>query len=190
MDGLHIYLAPGVFHPWWFLTTRTITDFALRQVEVNDQVLELGAGNGFLALSCSRQGSVVTASDLNPAAVESITRSAIRNELSLKVIHSDLFESLGGLGFDYIFINPPYFPQSPQNQQEHAFFCGPNFEYFHRLFDQLRARSDKQVYMILTNACDLKTITGIAVERSMQMKEIQRKRTWGEEHIIFSIDKL
>ncbi len=189
MDGLHIYLAPGVFHPRWFLTTRTITAFALRQIKAEDEVLELGAGNGFLALSCSRIRAQVTASDLNPAAVESITRSALRNQLPLRAIHSDLFESLTGTAFDFIFINPPYFPQAPQNQQEHAFFCGPNFEYFSRLFEQLQTRNDKKVFMILTNACDLQSIIRIAVERSMQMEEVQRTRTWGEEHIIYSIDK-
>ena len=110
MDGLALHLAPGVFHPRWFLTTRTIAQFALGTIQEKDRVLELGAGNGFLALSCSRAGASVMASDINPAAVASIQRSALENKLQLEVIHSDLFDSIPQQVFDYIFINPPFFP--------------------------------------------------------------------------------
>lgn len=185
MDGIDICLEPGVFHPRWFLTTRTFVDFAKTQVQPGDTVLELGAGNGFLALTCSKLGGTVTASDINPAAVRSIRRSAERNGLELTVIASDLFDDIPVQSFDFIFINPPYFPQSPTNDQEKAFLCGENFEYFEALFTQLKVYRESSIYLILTDACDLPRITAIAQNNGSELVAVQRRKTWGEEHCIY-----
>ncbi|WP_367393177.1 methyltransferase [Lewinella sp. LCG006] len=185
MDGIEICLEPSVFHPRWFLTTRTFVDFAKTKVAANDTVLELGAGNGLLALSCSKMGSIVTASDINPAAVSSIRRSAHRNGLDLEVITSDLFVDIPHQHFDFIFINPPYFAQAPTNDQERAFLCGENFEYFEALFPQLLAYQDSTVYFILTDACDFASISTIAQQNHRQLVPVHRRKTWGEEHIIY-----
>ena len=190
MDGLEICLEPGVFHPRWFLTTRTFVDFAKTQVQPGDTVLELGAGNGLLALSCSKMGGIVTASDINPAAVRSIQRSAERNDLDLTVITSDLFADILQPSFDFIFINPPYFPQAPANDQERAFLCGENFEYFEALFMQLKAYRESSIYLILTDACDLPRITKIAQKNGSKLATVQRRKTWGEEHCIYLYSRI
>lgn len=185
MDGIDICLEPGVFHPRWFLTTRTFVDFAKTQVKPGDTVLELGAGNGLLALSCSKMGSIVTASDINPAAGRSIQRSAEKNGLPVTVITSDLFANIPPQSFDFIFINPPYFPQAPANDQEKAFLCGENFEYFEALFTQLKAYRESSIYFILTDACDLPRITAIAQNNGSELVAVQQRKTWGEEHHIY-----
>jgi release factor glutamine methyltransferase len=190
MDGLEICLEPGVFHPRWFLTTRTFVDFAKTKVKPNDTVLELGAGNGLLALTCSKMGGIVTASDINPAAVRSIQRSAERNDLELRVIASDLFADIPHQSFDFIFINPPYFAKAPTNDQEKAFLCGENFEYFEALFAQLKAYRESRIYLILTDACDLPLITEIAQKNRSKLVTIQRRKTWGEEHCIYKCTEI
>ena len=187
VDGLQVFTAPGVFHPRWFLTTRTLTTFALTRIKPEQKVLELGAGNGVLALSCSRAGAQVTASDINPAAVTSIEKSAKRNELALTAIQSDLFLSLPQQVFDFIFINPPYFPQAPQNDQERAFLCGENFEYFQRFFSEWKSYATATTFMILTDACDLSSIQTIASKHQCHLREVVRKKTWGEQHLIFQV---
>lgn len=187
VDGLQIHLGPGVFHPRWFLTTKTFTKFALTQIEAGNEVLELGAGNGRLALNCSRAGAQVTASDINPVAIDSLQKSAVRNELALAVILSDLFASITKDHFDYIFINPPYFPRQPKNDQERAFLCGEDFEYFKQLFKQLTAYHKSTIFMILTNACDLDSIATIAEQHGSQMQLGSMTNSWGEEHLIYQI---
>ena len=187
VGGLQVFTAPGVFHPRWFLTTRTLTDFALSKVKAEQSVLELGAGNGVLALSCSRTGAQVTASDINPAAVTSIEKSAKRNKLELTVIQSDLFLSIPQQAFDFIFINPPYFPQAPRNDQERAFLCGENFEYFQRFFSEWQSYATATTFMILTDACDLSSIQTIASEHRCHLREVASKKTWGEQHLIFQV---
>jgi release factor glutamine methyltransferase len=190
MYGLQICLEPGVFHPRWFLTTRTFVDFAKTRVKPQATVLELGAGNGFLALACSKLGGTVTASDINPAAVRSIRRSAEKNGLPVTVITSDLFANIPPQSFDFIFINPPYFPQSPKNDQEKAFLCGENFEYFEALFAQLKAYRESSIYLILTDACDLPKITAITQKNGSKLVAVQRRKTWGEEHCIYLLQEV
>lgn len=187
MDGIEICLEPSVFHPRWFLTTRTFVDFAKTKIAPNNTVLELGAGNGLLALSSSKMGGIVTASDINPAATRSIQRSAEKNGLKLEVITSDLFANIPTQSFDFIFINPPYFAKTPANDQERAFLCGENFEYFKALFSQLKAYKESTVYFILTDACDLPSISAIAQQNNSKLIPIQRRKTWGEEHCIYML---
>ena len=56
------------------------------------------------------------------------------NQLLFTVLQSDLFVEIPLQVFDLIFINPPYYPQKPQNDWELAFFFGTGNAYFHRLF--------------------------------------------------------
>ncbi|MEL6832904.1 MAG: methyltransferase [Bacteroidota bacterium] len=188
MDDLTLFLAPSVFHPAWMLTTRTMTEFALRQNITDKNVLELGAGNGFLALSCQRAKAHVTATDINPAAIASLRKSSAYNQLPISIIESDLFEQIPGKNqFDYIFINPPYFPKDPNNDQERAYFCGLDFSYFKRLFQQLRDWNKAQVFMILTDDCELESIQQIAVAHGWRFELAQEQKKLGEMHLIYQL---
>lgn len=188
MDGLTLYLAPSVFHPSWMLTTRTMTAFALEQPIAQKKVLELGAGNGFLALSCSRAKAIVTATDINPEAVSSLLKSSQHNQLSLEVLESDLFAHIPAeASFDFIFINPPYFPREPKDDRERAFYCGSDFQYFRRLFDQLIAHRAAKIFMILTDDCELEVILKIATEHGWHCQSVFQLKKLGEEHLIFRL---
>ena len=41
--------------------------------------------------------------------------------------------------------------------------------------------------MILTDACDLSSIQTIASKHQCHLREVVRKRTWGEQHLIFQV---
>ena len=83
----------------------------LRTTELapGETFLEVGSGTGLVAIHAARTGANVTASDVNPHAVELTKRNAAKNRVQLKVVQSDLFEKVGGL-FDVISFNPPYLP--------------------------------------------------------------------------------
>ncbi|MEM9820572.1 MAG: methyltransferase [Bacteroidota bacterium] len=188
-DGLAICIYPSVFHPGWLGTTKNLLHF-IRSLELkNKQMLELGAGSGLLSLWASRAGARVTASDINPLAIQSIQESAQRNQLSLTVIHSDLFTAIPPQVFDVMLINPPFYPQQPQNDRERAFFCGPNFEYFHQLFATIQSylAPQAEVYMILTDDCDLKTIGDLAKQSAIQMTLKEKGTHWQEEHLVYQL---
>ncbi len=74
-------------------------------------VLDLGTGNGRLALEAARSGATVTASDLNPHALRSLGLRARASGLQVRAVRTDLARGLGR--FDRVVANPPYLPTRP-----------------------------------------------------------------------------
>lgn len=190
--GLRLRIEPSVFHPGIYLSTNILADFALKLSLKDKKVLELGAGSGFISLLLAREGSKVTASDMNPIALEKLKENAQENQLDVNAIYSDLFSVLKPDDYDFIFINPPYYPKNPKNTTESAFFCGENFEYFHRLFSELKEkhhRPDTHIYMILSEDCRLDEIMRIARISDLDFSEVARKKKRAEWNYIYSIKR-
>lgn len=189
--GLTLQLHPSVFHPGLFFSTNILVDFVLSKDIIGKDVLELGAGSGLISLKLAEKGAHSYASDINPEAIESINKSAIHNNLRVTTIHSNLFDNIKKDDFDFILINPPYFPKTPKNDREKAFYCGANFEYFHKLFAQLPLYMlvNNSIFMILTDDCDLQQINKIASSQNLKMEVVQEKKKWGEKNLIFKISK-
>jgi len=188
-DGLKICVYPSVFHPGFLWTTQFLLQF-ISGLELKEKLtLELGAGSGLIALWASRAGAISNASDINPVAIQSMEESANYNQLSLKTFYSNLFDSIPSQQFDYIFINPPFYPQKAENNREYAFFCGPDFEYFKKLFFQIKKyiTSNSKIYLVLTDDCDLATLSQLAKNENgnLELKEQQSK--WGEQHLIYEL---
>ena len=78
-------------------------------VSPGSSFLEVGSGTGIVAIHAAKAGAKVTASDINPEAVECTRRNGAKNGVHLKVVLSDLFEDIPGY-FDIIAFNPPYLP--------------------------------------------------------------------------------
>ncbi len=188
-DGLRLTILPSVFHPGLFLTTHTFLQFLQKMPLAGKKLLELGAGSGLIALWCARAGARVTASDINPAAVKGLAENAVANNLQVQVLHSDLFDDFAPGPFDVICINPPFYPKKPQNDQEMAFFCGENFEYFEKLFRQLPGfvHAESGLYLILTDDCDTAQISHMAIAARWSMQEVARHRRRGEWHFIYQM---
>ncbi len=72
------------------------------------RVLDVGTGNGYLALTAARSGARVVATDLNPVALRELARVARREGLPIETIRTDLARGTGR--FDRILANPPYLP--------------------------------------------------------------------------------
>ena len=104
---------------------------------------------------------------------------------------SDLFINIPDMQFDYIIINPPYYSRDPREEEEYAWFCGSNFEYFKSLFSSLSnyIGKDSKVYMILSEVCDIQKIKSIGMENEFVWKLKMKKQFWGENNYIFEISK-
>ncbi len=187
--GLHINVQPSVFHPGMLFSTKILLQYILQLDLKGKKVLELGAGSGMLALAAARAGATVSASDINPAAIESIKASCQKNQLEIDVILSDLFESIPQQAFDYLFINPPYYPKDPTDEREYAFFCGSEFEYFQRLFASLAdyLSPTGAALMILSDDCDVERIKAMALKAGWKMPLQHQTKKWGEVNYIFQI---
>jgi release factor glutamine methyltransferase len=188
--GINVRVMPGVFHPGLFFSTKLLVEY-ISKFDLNSKtVLELGAGSGLISVCCAKQNAKVTATDINPTAIKNIIKNAELNNVKLEVIESDLFDKIEMIKFDYIIINPPYFPKNPKSEKELAWFCGNDFQYFEKLFAQLNNYKTQEtiVLMILSEDCDLQRITSIANENHFSMNIVFQKKVFGETNYIFRIN--
>ncbi len=150
--------------------------------------LELGCGCGIISILAAKKGAKVTATDINTTALD---RNATDNQVQMDIVFSDLFENLKGKTFDFIIINPPYYPKNPTSIAENAWFCGENFEYFEKLFFQLPnfITNSNEIYMILSEDCQTDSIFAIAEKNKLSVKCILEKTVLKEVNYIFKIEK-
>lgn len=195
--GMRLEVPAGVFHPGVFFSSPIFANF-LQSIDFQDKkVLDVGTGSGFLALVAAQKGAQVTALDIHPLAVQTAADNAHTNGFTtpnFKVIQSDLFEQLPPQAFDFILVNPPYYPQKAQNFAEHAFFAGENLDYFYRFFTQLTAylhpeTAQTRVWMIVSEDCNIPKIAEIAQKEGYSLQPIFEKKKWGERFFILEVDK-
>ncbi len=74
-------------------------------------LLDVGTGNGALALEAARAGARVVATDRNPFALRALARTARAEGLALLALRTDLLD--GTRRFRRIVANPPYLPTVP-----------------------------------------------------------------------------
>lgn len=187
--NITINVLPAVFHPGFFFSTKLLIEYLMPFDLSGKKVLELGAGSGLISIYCARKNAITTASDINPTAIKNIEINVQANNVQVETVESDLFDNIAIRNFDYIVINPPYFPKNPKTEKEYAWFCGNDFEYFKKLFSQLNNYKTNETFvlMILSEDCDIKRITSIANENNFKMGIVFQKKVFGEANYIFRI---
>lgn len=199
-QGIEVLVHPEVFPPHLTLSTKILLDFISEKDLQDKTFLELGCGSGIISLFASKKGAQVTASDINKTALEYLAKASEEYNLKVDCIYSNLFENLQGKHFDYIIINPPYYPKKPKNIKEEAWFCGEDFEYFKNLFQQLplflssrvspetiaEAQKNK-TYMILSEDCEIEKIKGIASGNNLVFESVFQIKKVGELSSIYSV---
>jgi release factor glutamine methyltransferase len=191
-QDIRVIVNPGVFFPHFTLSTKLLLEFLENHSLTHKTFLELGCGTGLVSVFAAKNGAIVTASDINPAAIENATLNAKKNKVEIKAVLSDLFVAIPQQHFDYIIINPPYYPKAPKNSAEQAWFCGQNFEYFEALFPQLGEyfNNEGQAYMILSEDCKFENISAIALKNNLKFETVFKKQKWGEISFIYRIEAI
>ena len=174
---------PGVFHPGFFHSTKFILSYLKDQDLAGKSFLELGCGSGLVSIVAAKAGSNVTSSDLSLRALENTKHNANLNNVFLKIVYSDLFDGIDKIQFDWIVINPPYYARKPESEQDLAWFCGENFEYFRKLFASLKeyTHAASQVIMVLTKGADVATIEAIAKECTFELELLKENPVFFDE---------
>lgn len=188
---VYTIVQPSVFSPINTLSTRVFLDFIDTLELKNKTVLELGAGSGIISIFCASKNGEVTATDINEVALKSLNEVSRNQDFDIDCIYSDLLENINKSDFNYIFINPPYYPKKPKSVSEKAWFCGENFEYFQELFHQLPSYLEKNTkcFMILSEDCELESIKKIASKNNLFLDTTLTKITRLEVNYIFKINK-
>ncbi len=190
-QGLKFTVFPGVFHPMLFHSSLILTKQLKKLPVKGKSFLEPGSGSGFISVLAAHYGAHVTALDLNPLAVKNTLVNAEKNQVMVEAIQSDLFANIPKRVFDYIFINPPYYPGKAKNDAQLAWYCGQNFEYFMNFFQQLPDyyNDNSLVIMILSEDCDLTAIQKIAASCNQSLELIESRTVFLEKNYLFRILK-
>lgn len=189
--GITLEIPPAVFHPGFFFSTKMLLRFISNKNLAGRQVLELGAGSGLLSIYAAQKRANVTASDINPVAVDCLRSNAENNGVLIDVVHSDLFANIPVRPFDLILINPPYYKRKPLSARDYAWYCGEHGEYFQELFDGISPylHDGSEVYMVLCDGCDLEMIDGLAAQNRFRMRCVNKNLTWIETNYIFKLEE-
>ncbi len=108
--GFPLVLYPGVYpcHPDYSHSTQVLIDGLPGRMD-GLHVLDLGTGNGVIAIAAARRGATVVACDVEPQAVAAAANNVGANGLAgrVRVVASDVFDALAGSGdrFDLIAAN-------------------------------------------------------------------------------------
>lgn len=195
-QNINARVLPGIFHPRFFYSTRFLLDFLEFVNFSKKKVLELGAGSGLISVFAAVEGAQVTATDINPLALQNIALNVKAHAAQLEasggsvlIQPSDVFNQLPLQKFDIILVNPPIYKGEPKNDKQRAWYSGESFEFFQKLFkdcgEYMNELSD--MFVILSDDCDLKSINAIALENKWRMQAVSSKNFLAENLYIFKI---
>ena len=188
---IQLAIAPEVFHPGFFFSTKLLLQYISKLSLHKKNFLELGCGSGLISIAVAKKGAKVTATDINEVAVDFLKKNSRQNKVELQIIQSNLFQDIPKQQFDIIAINPPYYKKLPVTIKDHAWFCGENGEYFSTLFDSLDnyIHADTEVLMVLFESCDMEMINGFAAKNGFVLTCVYSKKNILEKNFIFKIEK-
>lgn len=189
-ENIRLIVPPDVFHPGFFHSTSLLVKHIKNLGLENKIFLELGAGSGLISIVAAKRKAIVTASDINPIAIDHLKTNAVKNNVTLHIIHSNMFENIPLQIFQVMIINPPFYKRNPETYKDHAWYCGDNGEFFQNLFEGLSDYSDEHshIAMILSEDCDLQMISSYAAVNYFKMTCIEKHRNFMEQNFIYKIE--
>ena len=190
--NIRLRISPEVFHPGFFFSTRFLLNHIQSYPIKQKTFLELGAGSGLISIYAAQKDAVVTATDINPVAIQYLQKNSLANNVSLSIIESDLFKTIPAQQFDFIAINPPYYKKKPSSNKDYAWYCGEHGEFFEGMFKDLKKylHSGSTVLMVLFDGCDMNLINQLAEQNGFMLKCVHTRQKLLEKNFIYKIESV
>jgi release factor glutamine methyltransferase len=174
---IRIECASGVYTPAEdsFLMLGALT------IAKDERVLEMGCGSGMVSVHCAKARAVVTAADVNPAAVQCTKTNASINDVLVNVVTSDLFDHVQGI-FDLILFNPPYLQGEERTMEDKAWAGGPTgTETLFRFLEEAVPHLDPKGRIVVVVSSDMDQAALDKVLKPFHVKELASMRLFFEE---------
>lgn len=147
------------------------------------KVLDMGTGSGILAVTAAENGAEVTATDIDPDALQEAREYAreMGVEDSIDFVESDLFENVSG-NFDLVVFNPPYL----QGENYLALEGGEKgieltVEFLEAAEDYLR--KDGKAVFIASSRSDVGSL-----RQEFDLEQVGERKLWFETLYLFKSD--
>lgn len=156
--GLELEITPNVLTPR--VETEQMVDWAIQYALPNSTLIDIGTGSGAIAaaIASHRPDLIVSATEVEPLALEVAKRNAIKHKLKINFIQSNLFQAINGR-FDTVVTNLPYLQNDAElmpevlREPKVALFGGPEgLDLYHNFFTQLPDHLHPSAYVF--TECD------------------------------------
>ncbi len=146
--------------------------------------LEIGCGSGFLSILAAKLGASVTATDINPEAVETTIQNAKANSISLNAFCSDLFANVKG-SFDFIIFNAPYLPDQDSGiAGKEQWSIHQNGNIIERFISECRSHLNSRGKILLLFSSLSGDIIKLLEENGFEAKILKKEKIEWEELIV------
>lgn len=144
------------------------------------EVLDMGTGNGEIAIKAAEKGAKVTAADINTEALEYAKEKAEEKGLQDKInfVETDLFENIEGK-YDIIAFNPPYLPGQQGIGDEEIWRGGEKgTEVTERFLEQVRPylTDSGRALLVLSSLADIE-----GLKERFDLEKVGSQELWFEE---------
>ncbi len=181
LNGLKVQICPHVFNP---LIGRT-TKFFIQHMQIHpfSRVLEIGTGTGAIAAAAAQAGGHLTATDINPYAIQCARTTMRLNNLQnrVSVLSGDLFEPVKNQTFDVVLFNPPYLASKASSWIAQAWSAGPQCKLIARFLSgahQVLVKGE-QIQILFSSATVLTTILQMIRKEGYDIQVIAQGRLLG-----------
>jgi len=108
VEGIEFTILPNVFSPKYFTDSVWFAK-EVPKIVGNKKMLEIGTGIGIIAVFAALKGAKVSATDINPVAVQNARLNFEKLNLDIPVYEGNMYEPLPrDEKFDFIFWNHPF----------------------------------------------------------------------------------
>ncbi len=167
--------------------TYLLLEAALREVEDDDEVLEVGAGSGFIVEKIKNKVKCIIGTDISPYAVK------MAKARGIDVVRTDIARGIKKQ-FSLIIFNPPYLPTSEIEQLddwlEKALNGGESgrdviYHFLDSISDNLQ--SDGRILLLVSSLSGIDEVLKYAEKQGFKWTKLSEKRLFFEKLEVYRL---